>query len=187
MATVATSISTAELLALPENGMDRWLIGGEMREKPMTLRNRFHSRILACGCTELEIWNRQQPLPRGQVLGGEAGVRLIRDPDTTFGIDIIYVSPEVLVLQTDETTLIDGVPVLAIEILSPNDRLEDIHEKIDALLAAGVQLVWIIDPYDRTVRVYRPGGEPELFNARQQLTGEPHLPGFNVPVARLFE
>jgi Uma2 family endonuclease len=65
--------------------------------------------------------------------------------------------------------------------------VEDIHEKIDALLAAGVQLVWIIDPHDRTVRVYRPGSEPVLFNIRQQLTAEPALPGFNVPVALLFE
>ncbi len=187
MATVTTPMTTAELLALPENGVDRWLIAGELRERPMTVRNRFHSRIMVCGSTELENWNRQQPLPRGQVLCGEAGVRLIRDPDTTFGIDIIYVSPEVIVRQTEETTLIDGVPVLALEILSPSDTVEDIHEKIDALLAPGVPLVWIIDPHDRTVRVYRPGTEPELFNARQHLTAEPHLPGFGVPVARLFE
>ena len=187
MSMVIAPMTTAELLALPENGMDRWLIAGELRERPMTVRNRFHSRIMACGTTELENWNRQQPLPRGQVLCGEAGVRLIRDPDTVFGIDIIYVSPEVIVRQTDETTLIDGVPLLAVEILSPSETMEDVHEKIDALLAAGVQLVWIIDPHDRTVRVYRPGAEPELFNARQQLTAEPHLPGFCVPVARLFE
>jgi Uma2 family endonuclease len=187
MATVATTMTTDQLLALPENGMDRWLIGGELRERPMTVRNRFHSRILVCGCTELEIWNRQQPPPRGQVLGGEAGVRLSRDPDTTLGVDIVYVSAEVIVRQTDETTLIDGVPILAVEILSPNDTLEDVHEKIDTYLAAGVPVIWIIDPHDRTVRVYRPGAEPELFNVRQELSGEPHLPGFRVPVARLFE
>jgi Uma2 family endonuclease len=187
MATVATSMTTADLLALPQNGIDRWLISGELRERPMTVRNRFHSRVLVCGCTELENWNRQRPLPRGQVLGGEAGGRLIRDPDTTFGIDIIYVSPEVIVRQTDETTLIDGVPLLAVEILSPSDTLEEIHEKIDALLMAGVQLVWIIDPYDRTLRVYRPGTEPESFNPRHQLSGETLLPGFTVPVSRLFE
>jgi Uma2 family endonuclease len=187
MATVATTMTTADLLAMPENGMDRWLVGGELREKSMTVRNRFHSRILICAGFELESWSRQQPLPRGQVLGGEAGVRLLRNPDTTFGIDIVYVSPEVMVLQSEETTLIDGVPVLAVEILSPNDTLEDTHEKIDALLNAGVQLVWIIDPYDRTVRVYRQLAEPVLFNATQQLTGEPHLPGFSVLVARLFE
>jgi hypothetical protein len=37
------------------------------------------------------------------------------------------------------------------------------------------------------VMVHRPDAEPELFNIRQELSGEPHLPGFRVPVARLFE
>jgi Uma2 family endonuclease len=187
MATVATPITTSDLLAMPENGTQRWLVAGELRERPMTVRNRFHSRTLVRVCKFLDNWLDQQPPPRGQVLAGEAGVRLARDPDTTFGIDVVYVSAEVIVQQTEESTLIDGVPTLAVEILSPNDTLEDVHEKIDALLAAGVALVWIIDPYDRTVRTYRPEAEPELFNVRQELTAEPQLPGFRVPVARLFE
>src|SRR4029077_6841159 len=141
--TVATPITTSDLLAMPENGTDRWLVAGELRERPMTVRNRFHSRTLIRVGKFLDNWLDQQPPPRGQVLGGEAGVRLARDPDTTFGIDVVYVSSEVTVQQTEESTLIDGVPTLAVEILSPNDTLEDVHEKIDALLAAGVALVWI--------------------------------------------
>ena len=43
------------------------------------------------------------------------------------------------------------------------------------------------DPHDRTVTVYRPGARPETFNDAQELTAEPHLPGFRVEVARLFE
>jgi Uma2 family endonuclease len=49
-----------------------------------------------------------------------------------------------------------------------------------------VALVWIIDPHDRTVLIYRPGQEPELVNVRQELSGEPHLPGFRVVVGQLF-
>jgi Uma2 family endonuclease len=180
-------MTTEELLALPDDGTERWLLAGELRERPMTVRNRFHSRTLICAGTELEIWRRLQPPPRGQVLGDEAGVRLARDPDTTVGIDIIYVTPEVIVRQTDATTLIDGVPLLAVEILSPSDTQEEIHDKITTFRAAGVPLVWIIDAYDRTVRVYRADAEPELFNIRQELSGEPYLPGFRVQVGRFFE
>ena len=86
-----------------------------------------------------------------------------------------------------ETTLIDGVPTLAVEILSPSDTIEEIHEKITVYQAAGVALVWVLHPYDRTVTVYRPDAEPDLLNVREELSGEPHLPGFRVPVARLFE
>ena len=153
----------------------------------MTVRNRFHSRILALVCAELVNWLRQQPPPRGQVLGGEAGVRLQRDPDLTVGIDVVYVSSDVLVQQTDETTLIDGVPTLAVEILSPNDTVEEINDKLALYRRAQIPLVWLIDPYIRTVTVHAVGNEPVLFNIKQELSAEPHLPGLRVPVARLFE
>jgi Uma2 family endonuclease len=78
------------------------------------------------------------------------------------------------------------VPVLVVEILSPNDTQVQIDEKIDGYLKAGVALVWVIDPHDRTVLIYRPGEEPELVNVRQELSGEPPLTGFRVPVAQLF-
>jgi Uma2 family endonuclease len=111
---------------------------------------------------------------------------LSRDPDSTVGVDVVYISGEVAAREPDDTTFIDGVPVLAVEILSPNDTLDEINEKIDQYLAAGVSLVWIIDPHDRTVTIYRPNQEPEFVNVRQELSGEPHLPGFRVPVADLF-
>jgi Uma2 family endonuclease len=118
------------------------------------------------------VWLDQQPPPRGQVLCGEAGVRLRRDPDTTAGVDVVYVSAEVMARQSDETTLIDGVPVLAVEILSPNDTQDEINEKIDDYLAAGVLLVWVIDLHHRTVEIFRPGAEPELVNVHQDPPGE---------------
>jgi Uma2 family endonuclease len=46
--------------------------------------------------------------------------------------------------------------------------------------------VWAINPHRRTVTIYRPDEEPEMVNVRQELSGEPHLPGFRVPVAQLF-
>lgn len=181
-----TPMTMEQLLALPDDGVKRWLIRGQLREKPMTYRNRFHSRALVRVAKFLEVWLDQQPQPRGSVLGGEAGVRLRRDPDTVFGIDVVYISAEVMARQTDETTIIDGVPILAVEILSPNNTVEEIDEKIDQYLEAGVPLVWIVDTRDRTVTIYRPDEEPELVNVRQELSGEPHLPGFRVPVAELF-
>jgi Uma2 family endonuclease len=183
----AKPMTTEELLALPVNGSDRWLIRGELREKPMTVRNRHHSRLTTRISKFLDNWLDQQPLPRGSVLSGEAGVRLRRNPDTTVGIDVVYISAETAALESDETTLVDGVPILAVEILSPSDTQEEIDEKTDAYLQAGVALVWVIDPHDQTVLVYRRGVAPELVNVSDELTAEPELPGFRVPVARLFE
>ncbi len=153
----------------------------------MTRRNRFHSRVMIRVGKILDNWLDEQPEPRGQVLGGEAGVIMGHDPDTTVCIDVAYISAEVMVRQTEDSTLIDGVPTLVAEILSPSDTIEDINEKIDAYLAARVSIIWIIDPYRRTITVHRPDSVPKLFNVRDELSAEPHLPGFRVPVARLFE
>jgi Uma2 family endonuclease len=187
VAAAAPSVmTTEELLALPQDGVERWLIRGQLRERPMTVRNRWHSRIMARVAQILANWLDRQPEPRGAVLCGEAGCRLRRDPDTTVGIDVVYIPAELATREPEDTTLIDGVPVLVVEILSPNDVLEQIDEKIDDSLEAGVALVWLIDPHDRTVSIYRPGAEPELVNARQELTAEPHLPGLRVAAAQLF-
>jgi Uma2 family endonuclease len=179
-------MTTEELLAMPQDGMDRWLIRGQLREKPMTVRNRWHSRVLIRIGHLLSAWLDGQPEPRGEVLGGEVGVRLRRDPDTMVGIDVIYIGPELAAKEPKDTRLIDGVPILAVEILSPNDTEEETNEKIATYLEAGVALVWIVDAQYRTVLVYRPDAEPVLFNVQQELSAEPHLPGFRVPVAQIF-
>lgn len=188
MATVEAPalMTTEQLLAMPDDGVERWLIRGQLRQKPTTYRNRWHSRAMVRVAHFLDAWLDQQPEPRGSVLGGEAGVRLTRDPDTTVGIDVVYISTDVAARNPDDTTIIDGVPVLAVEILSPNNTVEEIDEKIDQYLKAGVPLVWIVDTRDRTVTIYRPGQDPDFVNARQELSGEPELPGFRVRVADLF-
>ena len=103
------------------------------------------------------------------------------------GIDLAYVSAELAAATPEDVWLIDGAPTLAVEILSPSNTQEEVTEKVQEYLAVGVALVWVVDPVFRTVQVFRPDAEPELFNSRQELSGEPHLPGFRVAVARLFE
>jgi Uma2 family endonuclease len=126
-------MTTEEMLALPENGVDRELIRGPLSEKPMTVRNRRHSRIEICIGTELENRRKSRPEPRGQVVGGEAGFRLSRDPDTTVGMEVAYVTAEVAAIEPD-AAYFEGPPVLAVEILSPSDTQEDIDEKVELYL-----------------------------------------------------
>jgi Uma2 family endonuclease len=182
----APLMTTEELLALPRNGTERWLIEGQLREKPMTVRNRTHGRIMATIVYLLKRWLESQLEPRGQILCGEAGCRLRRNPDSTVGIDVVYIAANLAQQESNETTLIDGVPILAAEILSPSDTIEEIEEKIEIYQKAGVALVWVVNPYDQTITIYRLDTEPELVNVRQELSGEPHLPGFCVAVAEVF-
>jgi Uma2 family endonuclease len=187
MATLSTLLTTEDLLAMPDDGTRRWLVDGELKESPRGLRDRFNSAALASIGTILEGWLRQQPQPRGEVLGGEAGVRLQSDPDTTVGIDVVYVSPEVIARQTDESMVIDGVPTLVVEILALKDTVKVIHDRLRLFRRFRVPFVWLVDPHDQTVIVYEDGKRPAMFNVDQELSADPHLPGLRVPVSRLFE
>jgi Uma2 family endonuclease len=188
MATAARPMTTAEFLALPQDdGVERLLIKGELLEYPMPYRNRYHSRTMTRVARFLDVWADTQPEPRGQVLTGDAGVRLATDPDTTFGIDVAYVSAEVMARQSDdESTIVYGLPELAVEILSPGELMERHEGKLDAYLEAGVKLVWVLNPWRKTVTAFRPGADPVFFAGRQEVIAPDVLPGFRVPAADLF-
>jgi len=69
-------------------------------------------------------------------------------------------------------------PNFVIELRSPSDRLRDIQEKMDEYMANGVQLAWLLDPFDNCATIYRPGQAPERIEKPSILSGDPVLPGF---------
>jgi Uma2 family endonuclease len=191
MSTALSLMTTEEFLALPEDGKDRALIDGQLRiygegNGEMTVRNRWHAQVVAKFAYHLLCWVEACAIRPGEVFSGEVGCILKRDPDTTVGIDVAYFSAKTLELQSSATTLIEGVPELAVEVLSPSDTHEDVSEKVEKYLSAQTSLVWVVDPDFRTITVYRPDAAPELFNVHQEIAADPHLPGFKVAVAKFF-
>jgi len=83
-----------QLLAMPDDEIARELIRGQVREKLVTKRNRFHTRAVARLSHLLQQWLEGQPQPSGEVHAGEVGTILRRDPDTVVGIDAAYFSAE---------------------------------------------------------------------------------------------
>ncbi len=179
-----------DLLALPDDGIERDLIRGELREnsgeESMTRRNPTHSEAEISIGYELRGWLESRPTPKGKVVGGEAGFRLKSDPVTFVGIDVAYVSAEMAASHDRKRKFFDGPPVLAVEILSPSDLHGKVVDKVDLYLEVGT-VVWVVDPDFRTVAVHRPGEPVETYNERQELDADPYLPGFRVRVARFFE
>jgi Uma2 family endonuclease len=186
MATTTSLMTAEELLALPDDGIDRELIGGELREYPTSTRGAPHCLAMTNLAYLLGGWLKQQPQPRGRLYTGDIRVRIRRNPDTFVGIDLAYISADLAAKAANDATFLEGIPVLTIEILSPSDTVENITEKTHAYLDAGVPLVWEVNPFSEVVAAYRPGGPPEHFNVTQDLTAEPHLPGFRVSVAEIF-
>jgi len=79
-------------------------------------------------------------------------------------------------------------PDLAAEVVSPTDKYSDIMEKVADYLRYGVQLVWLISPEARSVRIFTPDDpDGHTLHASDTLSADPVIPGWSMPVARLFE
>ncbi len=62
-----------------------------------------------------------------------------------------YRIPDVMVMRKSDPAdaIVTVPPLLCIEILSRDDRMSDMQEKVDDYLQMGVEMVWVIDPRRR--------------------------------------
>jgi Uma2 family endonuclease len=79
------------------------------------------------------------------------------------------------------------VPDLVIESVSPSDRAPALEEKVREYLGAGVRLVWVVYPAQRTVHVFREDGSSAVITESGYLDGETVLPGFRIPAESIFQ
>ena len=184
----AALMTAEEFLSLPEGGKrDQFLIRGKLWEKPMTYRNPFHSELMIRLGYLLTTWLSAARSKSFKIVGGEAGFRLRAEPSTIVGIDVAVVSKDVGHFKQGKRVVFDGAPILAIEILSPSDRVSEVEAKVDEYLSVGVKQVWIVSPHFQTVEVHRANLPPALFTGTAELTVEPDLPGLKFSVADIFE
>ncbi len=70
----------------------------------------------------------------------------------------LYLIPDVAVFYANEPTFVpDSPPLIAIEILSPDDRLAAVRDKLEEYIAWGVTHVWLADPHARRLYRYESG------------------------------
>jgi len=177
-----TGLITGEELARLGNLGRCELIDG--RIVPMSPTGYEHGEIENAIGTELRTFARSQHL--GKVLVGEVGIYTRRDPDRVRGVDVLFISNE-RYAQKKSNSYLDVAPELVVEILSPNDSWGEVMQKLREYFAIGVRLVWVADPAERRVYAYRALNDMREFNADNELPGDDVLPGFAIPVARLFE
>jgi Uma2 family endonuclease len=78
-------------------------------------------------------------------------------------------------------------PDLAVEVVSPNDTPEEVEAKRVEYRRAGMDVLWIIYPGARTVRVHRKEGQASFLDEKDELRGEGTLQGFACKVSELCE
>jgi Uma2 family endonuclease len=74
-------------------------------------------------------------------------------------------------------------PFIAVEILSPEDRMSRVRKKIDEFLAFGVSYVWVIDPEARRADVYTAS---LIYEVKDGVLCTEN-PAIEVPLADLFQ
>lgn len=188
MSSAVTRIWTSEEFfnLPPSKKVRRWLLQGELRESKMTKRNPHHSYALIKLGQLLANWVDLHTEPTGIIVGGECYFRIRQDPETNIGVDLALTTYEQKASLTLDMAYINGPPILIAEVLSLYDKLKIMYQKVHEFLDCGVQIVLTIDPYDQSVKVYRPNSSVELFDPTQILENFPELPGFACPVRSLF-
>jgi Uma2 family endonuclease len=118
---------------------------------------------------------------------GEIGVILRRNPDRVVGPDAAFIANCSLPVRTSPEGYLETIPELVVEVRSKNDTLPELRDKVAEYLAAGVQIVWVVNPRSKTVSVFRLGQDSSELRIGDVLTAEGAIPGFQAPVAELFD
>jgi len=174
-------MTAEELLQLPDDDLCHELINGELITMP--LPRIPHGRIslrLAIPLGQF-VWDHDL----GEIYDN-AGFQLTWNPDTVLGPDIAFLSKERLKEVAEVKGYWQGPPDLAVEVYTPEYRKGKISERISRLFNAGTKQVWIVHLKTSTVTVYRSISDATTFSGSDYLEAPDLLPGFRIPLDRIF-
>jgi Uma2 family endonuclease len=122
----------------------------------------------------------------GLVTGADGGYVLFPNRETLRAPDVGFIRKDRIPPEEEHSHFPRLAPDLAVEVLSPSDRLADALSKISMYLEAGVRAIWLIDPIARTVTVFAPTDRMTILSDDDELDGGDVLPGFRIRVADLL-
>jgi Uma2 family endonuclease len=163
----ATAISVEEYLA-SDYQPDREYLEGELKER--NLGEYDHSR--------------PQSLLLSYFIGLEKKLGLVALVEQRVQVKAKrFWIPDLCLLRAEapREQIIVTPPVLAVEVLSREDRVRDVQDRVDDFLEMGIAMVWVIDPKKRRAWIHTAEGVAEAKG------GVLRGPGFEVPMAALFD
>ena len=163
----ATLVSPEEYLSTSYQDGDREFVDGHVIERNMGEKSHGKTQTRAVIYLDAHYGNIVWPVVETRVQVKSARFRV----------------PDVLAMLGAEPggEIITTPPFIVIEVLSKDDRADDLQEKIDDYLEFGVSYVWVLNPRLRTAYVYTPREMRKVTDALR--TENPEL---IVPLAALF-
>lgn len=176
-----TLLTVEQFAQLPEDEATRYeLDQGELIEVsgPTYQHNRIRGKIE----TTLNLFLAEHPL--GEAVA-EQEFRITKD--TVRRPDVAFIRREAAARIDKSRSILDCVPDLVIEIVSPNDAAEQVMRRVGQHLTHGSRAVWVIYPVERKIFAYGPNDEVRVFGVGKNLEASALLPGFSIAVSRIFE
>lgn len=176
-------LTVREYAALQEPvGVRHELSNGELIVTPSSshVHNKIRDRLTA----KLDAFNDAAKL--GEVTS-ETDVKLLGD--TVRRPDVAFIRAGRLAGVDLEQVPLPVAPDLAIEIVSKNDRADDLMLKVSQYLEAGAQAVWLMYPNTRVAYRYIAGKrEPEVraVDAGEKFEEPALLPGLSIPLSEIL-
>jgi len=172
-----------ELMALPKDGHRYEVVNGKLVD--MGSAGALHGNLTITLSSALFAVVKAKKL--GALFDSSTAFRMrsgnLRSPDISF-----FARERLQGMAELPTGFLEGAPDLAVEVLSPSNTVEEIEGKIADYFENGARLVWVISPTQRYVLVYRSAHEPDrLLKSADTLDGEEVIPGFQLPLAELFQ
>lgn len=170
-----------EFMALPDDGNRYEIVNGELIIMGNSGMEHGNIGLFLGGAIELHV--------RSHKLGSTC------DSSTAFKMktgnkrspDISFVAKERLQgLKRLPKGFFEGAPDLAVEIISPSNTFEEIHNKLVEYFDSGCRLAWVIHPDEQSALIYRQPQPDRLLKISDNLEGEEVIPGFTMPMVDLF-
>ena len=116
----------------------------------------------------------------------EVGFIIALDPDTVLAPDLAFVRKDRVPIGGNPK-FFSGPPDLAVEVVSPNDTVNEVEDKVLDWIEGGTSMVWVVNPKHRRVTVHRSLTDVVVLDENDTLDGDPVVAGFRCQVRDIFE
>jgi Uma2 family endonuclease len=172
----------AEFMALPKDGHRYELVNGELIDMGNSGAKHGYVVVILSAALFNHVFSRKL----GAVMDSSTAFKMKsgnkRSPDISF-VD----KQRLQGMEELPDSFLEGAPDLAVEILSPGNTVEEMHNKIVEYFENTARLVWVIHPNEHYVLVYRSPQPDRLLKSTDALDGEEVIPGFTLAVSELFQ
>ena len=144
-----------------------------------------HGVVCANIVHQVKLFLDQTPLARCFAPG--TAFLLREEPALTRTPDVAIVRNELIPAEGVPIGPFKGAPDVAVIVVSPTDKFDEISGRVHDFFEAGTKRVWIVRPRVKMVTIHRSEQDVQIIAQTQTLNGSDVFPGLMIPLEKIFE